>query len=158
MGKVEPPLKGLEHPTGNAGDPTMNGRTVNMRRILGDCWEGVLNREWSIEEASSADLERALDRLDARTYTMVTIQVGGDRHLTIGGGAGQYVVYATFDNEGFWNLLRPQPIVGTILLNAGGQQGDFPAAQVVDKEQAGAAGRAFLEGCHLNPTHQWQQQ
>ena len=136
----------------------MNGRTVDRRKILGDHWEGVLNREWSIEEASSADLDRTLDRLDARTYTMVTIQADGDRHLTIGGGAGQYVVYATFDNEEFWNLLRPQPIVGTVLLNAGGQQGDFPAAQVVDMEQARAAGRAFLDACHLNPTQQWQKQ
>jgi hypothetical protein len=136
----------------------MSNKVVNVRRILGDHWEGVLNREWSIDEASSADLDRALDQLDALTYTMVTIQADGERHLTIGGGAGQYVVYATFDNEEFWNLLRSQPTVGTVLLNAGGQQGDFPTAHVVDKEQARAAGRAFLDACHLDPTQQWQKQ
>jgi Immunity protein Imm1 len=134
----------------------MNDRIATMRRILGDHWEGVLNHEWTVEEASSADLDRALERLDARIYTMITVQLGGEQHLTIGGGAGQYVVYATFDNEVFWNLLRPQPIVGTVLLNVGGQQGDFLAAQVVDKQQARVAGHVFLNACLLNPTQQWE--
>jgi hypothetical protein len=129
-----------------------------MSMVLGDHWEGVLNHEWRVERASSADFDHALDRLDARTHTMITIKADEERHLTIGGGAGQYVVYATFDGEVFWNLLRSQPTVGMVLLNAGGQQGDFPAAQVVDKEQARAAGRAFLDACRLDPTQQWGKQ
>ena len=131
---------------------------TNMAWIHGDHWEGLLNHEWRIDRASPPDLERALDRLDARTYTMVTIQGDGEQHLTIGGGAGQYVVYATFDNEAFWNLLRPQPATGTVLLNAGGQEGDFPAAQVVSKEQARVAGLTFLRAGSLDPTQQWQKQ
>ena len=134
----------------------MNNRIAIMRRLLGDHWEGVLNHEWTVEKASSADLDRALDRLDARTYTMIIVQLGGEQHLTIGGGAGQYVVYATFDNEEFWNLLRTQAPASTVLLNVGGQQGDFPAAQVVDKEQARVAGHVFLNACLLNPTQQWE--
>ena len=98
-----------------------------MAVIHGDRWKGVLNHEWRIECASSADLERALDQLDARTRTTVTIHCDGEQHLTIGGGAGRHVVYATFDNDQFWNLLRSQPATGMILLNAGGQEGDYPA-------------------------------
>lgn len=129
-----------------------------MAMIYGDRWEGVLNHEWRIDRASSADLARALERLDARTQTIVTIQGDGEQHLTIGGGAGQYVVYATFDNDQFWNLLRSQPASGTILLNAGGQEGDYPAQQIVTKEQALGAGLAFLDVGALDPTQQWQKQ
>ncbi len=131
---------------------------VIVRRIDGDRWEGVVNHGWIVDHASSTDLNRAIDRLDARIYTIVTIQVDGERHLTIGGGAGQYVVYATFDNEEFWNLIRSEPSAGTVRLNAGGQEGDFPAAQVVNKEQARAAGNRFLNECLLDPVQQWQKQ
>jgi hypothetical protein len=57
---------------------------------------------------------------------MLTIVGDGESHLTIGGGAGQYVVYAAFDNEVFWNLFRPQDASGRIILVGGGQEGDFP--------------------------------
>jgi len=36
--------------------------------------DGVLNHEWHIDAASTEELERALQRLDARKYTMVSIQ------------------------------------------------------------------------------------
>ena len=129
-----------------------------MAIIHGDRWQGVLNHEWRIDRASPVDLESVLDRLDARTHTIITIQGEGEQHLTIGGGAGQYVVYATFDNDQFWNLLRSQPASGTILLNAGGQEGDYPAEQVVTKEQARAAGLVFLHAGRLDPSQQWQKQ
>lgn len=134
------------------------GAMTKMAMLHGDRWEGMLNHEWRVDRASSADLELALDQLDARSHTMVTILREGEQHLTIGGGAGQYVVYATFDSEQFWNLLHSQPATGTILLNAGGQEGDYPAEQVVTKEQALVAGIAFLDAGRLDPSQQWQKQ
>lgn len=127
-------------------------------RIHGDCWDGVLNHEWHIDGASPEDMERALERLDARTYTMLTIQGDGEQHLTIGGGAGRYVVYATFDNEEFWNLLSTQRADGVVLLNAGGQEGDYPANQIVSLEQARVAGQAFLLRRQLDPGQRWDRQ
>ncbi|NTX39367.1 MULTISPECIES: Imm1 family immunity protein [unclassified Myxococcus] len=129
---------------------------TKMAMIHGDRWEGLMLHEWKVDRASSADLERALDRLDARSHTMVTILQEGEQHLTMGGGAGQFVVYATFDNNQFWNLLRSQPATGTTLLNVGGQEGDYPAEQIVTKEQALAAGLAFLDTGRLDPSQQWQ--
>ncbi|WP_434345614.1 Imm1 family immunity protein [Myxococcus virescens] len=131
---------------------------TKMAMIHGDRWEGVLNLEWRVDRASSADLERALEQLDARIHTLVTIQHEGEQHLTIGGGAGQYVVYATINNEQFWNLLRSQPAIGTIRLNAGGQEGNYPAEQIVTKEQALAAGQAFLDAGRLDSSQKWQKQ
>lgn len=131
---------------------------MNVRRIRGDCWDGVLNHEWHIDAPTVDEFEHALQRLDARCFTMLTIQGDGVLHMTIGGGAGRYVVYATFDNEEFWNLLCREPAKGIILLNAGGQEGDFPATHVVSIEQACAAGRVFLDACKLDPAQQWERQ
>ena len=123
--------------------------------LFGDRWDGALNHEWRIEHASSADFEHALDRLDAKVHTLITVQREGEQHLAIGGGAGQYVVYATFDNERFWSLLRAQAATGVVMLNAGGQEGDYPASQVVTREQARRAGLAFLGTGELDPSQRW---
>jgi hypothetical protein len=131
---------------------------TNARRLYGDHWDGVLNHEWYIDAPSTDDFEHMLQRLDARRYTMLTLQGDGEQHMAIGGGAGRYVVYATFDNDEFWNLLCRTSAEGIVLLNAGGQEGDFPAMQVVSIEQARAAGHAFLEACRLDPEQRWERQ
>jgi hypothetical protein len=127
-------------------------------KIHGDRWEGVMNHEWRIEQPSQQDMEQALQRLDAETYTMMTIHGEGERHMTIGGGGGQYVVYATFDNEEFWNLLSPQDEQGVVLLNAGGQEGDYPSGQIVNLEEACAAARTFFCQQRLDPDLRWTKQ
>lgn len=82
---------------------------------------------------------------------MLTIQGPGEQHLAVGGGSGRYVVYATFDNCDFLNLLAATVDDGSVLLNAGGQEGDYSARQIVDLTQAEKAARAFFAGLRLDP-------
>lgn len=126
--------------------------------IHGDSWRGVLNDEWRVDDPSWDDVSKAIGRLDAKTFTMVTIQGPGEQHLAVGGGAGRYVVYATFDNCDFWNLLVATADDGTVLLNAGGQEGDYPACQIVDLHQAETAAQAFFVGLQLDPSLRWEKQ
>lgn len=126
-------------------------------RIHGDRWDGVLNHEWQIDEPSEAELEQALLRLDAERYTMVAIVAGQENHLAIAGGRGRYVVCATLEDE-LWSLIVPATGLGTVRLNAGGQEGDFPAAQVVTLEEARAAGLVFLRTHKLDPGQRWERQ
>jgi hypothetical protein len=126
-------------------------------RIVGDRWSGASASQWSIEAPTHEDLDRVLGQLDAETYTMVTLHAGEGHHLAIGGGRGQYVVYATFDNERFWSLVRGGAATGTIVLNAGGQEGDYAAEQVVDQDQARGAAHEFLETGQLDPKQQWRE-
>jgi hypothetical protein len=128
---------------------------VDFYRIYGDRWNGVLNDEWHIDTPSVDDLNRVLDRLDAKIYTMVIIQGFGEQHMAIGGGAGRYVVYATFDNEEFWSLLAPRAGDSIVPLNVGGQQGDYPATQVVNLEQARAAAQRFFLQGELDSGQKW---
>ncbi|HEY4243555.1 MAG TPA: Imm1 family immunity protein [Kofleriaceae bacterium] len=126
--------------------------------IHGDRWHGVLNDCWRVDSPSWDDVDAAIGRLDGKSYTIVTLQGPGEQHLTVGGGDGQYVVYGTFDNNEFWNLLNPKDEGGTALLNAGGQEGDYPARQIVDRENARAAARTFLEKLQLEPSLRWENQ
>lgn len=129
-------------------------------RLEGDRWEGVLCHDWQVDDPSAADFEDALRRLDATQFTIVTIAGVGEEHLAIGGGAGRYVVYATFDNHEFWNLVRSDSpsANGTVLLSAGGQEGVYPAAQVVGFAEARAAGLAYLRSGTLDPGQRWEKQ
>jgi hypothetical protein len=131
---------------------------MNKCQIDIDCWDGLQDCGWCIDPASLRDLDQALERLDSRKYTMVMILGEGEQHLTVGGGSGRYVVYATFDNEEFWNLLCADLKDGMVALNIGGQEGNYPARQVVDLEQARAAGRFFFERRQLDPAQHWERQ
>lgn len=137
---------------------TENGRF----KLHGDRWRGTEDRAWSIEQPSAADLDRALEQLDAKTYTLITLEAQGDEHLCVGGGAGRYVAYAKRDNDEFWNPVGDAAEDGAqdevIWLNAGGQEGDFPARQIVDMERVRAAARAFLSDRTLDPALGWRRQ
>jgi len=133
--------------------------TDTIRTIFGDRWDDLRCEEWSISAASIADFDSALNRLDGRRHTLLTI-VGEreDAHLAIGGGAGQYVVYVTPDNDEFWNVVSEREDDEVVLLVAGGQEGDYPARQVVDRETARAAGHAYLRDFSREPSVSWEKQ
>jgi hypothetical protein len=123
--------------------------------MSGDKWKGMSTEDWELDNPSPADVDEALDRLDASAYTMMSLECPNGRHLMIGGGAGQYVVSATLETERFWVLLRAEPARGTVFLNTGGQEGDFPASQVVAKAQAHQAAHVFLETGEMDEDQQW---
>jgi len=128
--------------------------------IHGDKWRGVLSDDWRVEHPSWDQLNEAIQRMDAKVYTLVTIQGPGEQHLAIGGGAGRYVVYATFDNYEFWKLLDATAVRtdSPVILNAGGQEGDYPAREIVDLIQAQTAARSFFARRELDPTLSWEKQ
>jgi hypothetical protein len=126
--------------------------------LIGDRWSGVLDHDWTIDPATEASVDEALNNLDAKAFTMLTIQRGDGAHLVVGGGAGRYVVYASVARDEFWSLLRSDRADGIVLLNVGGQEGDFPAQQVVEIGQARAAAQSFLASCQLDSTQRWVKQ
>lgn len=131
---------------------------MSARSIHGDSWHGALNDGWHFDHPSWDDVENAIVRLDAKTYTLVTIQGVGEQHMGIGGGAGHYVVYATFDGNDFWNLLNSETKDGLVLLNAGGQEGEYSRKQVLDLQSVLIAARAFFSDSRLDSGLQWERQ
>ena len=98
---------------------------------------------WAIEHPSGSDFLAALTRLDAASYTEVTITTAGDAHLAIAGGAGHYVVHATYGDSERWTLVRRQP-------------GTAGADPVVTLDQARTAGLTYLLTGTLDPTLRWE--
>ena len=124
----------------------------------GDRWSGVKSSSWVVEGPLLSDLEEAFGRLDGATYTQLYLDAEIDGHswtLIVGGDGSKYVVTAQRDEEDFWYLQRPHAPEGKVLLTTGGQEGEFPADQVVSKEAALAAARAFLATGRLDPAQVW---
>jgi hypothetical protein len=127
-------------------------------RIVADRWRGTRCEQDVTQNPSLDDFMRAFDALDANERTMLCLYSSKSRHLTIGGGDGKYVVYASLPKDEFWNLLSDIAENRTIMVNAGGQEGDFPARKVVDEMRARRAGTAFMRDGELDQSLRWERQ
>ena len=129
-----------------------------VERIVADRWHGTRCEEHVIQGPSLEDFLRAFEALDANERTMLCLYLSNGRQLTFGGGNGKYVVYASMSEDEFWNLISDAEENQVIILNAGGQEGDFPARQIVDEERARRAGIAFMRDGELDESLRWERQ
>ena len=74
-----------------------------------------------------------------------------------GGGAGKYVVSATFDNINFHNLIDLSKPDETEKLAVGGQEGIYPSKICVDLLPCLVAARTFGESGKLDTLLAWQE-
>lgn len=117
-----------------------------VERLTTDNWTGALNHKEEVLNPDLETIEAAIRALDGERRTLVTLRGAGDHHLAVGGGEeGKFIVYITSDNESFLVAINPamQDASGTILLCAGGQEGDFPVRQVIGVAESLAAARSF---------------
>jgi hypothetical protein len=90
-----------------------------------------------VENPSWKNIEAAINALDGKHRSVVSIGGEGEAHMSIGGGdCGQYVVYATFDNANFFTLLSLDQSEGKLLLFVAGQEGNYEKKIVVDLQSA----------------------
>jgi hypothetical protein len=117
-----------------------------VERLTIDDWTGALNHKEEILNPDLEAIEAAIRALDGERRTLVVLKGPGDHHLAVGGGGeGKFIVYMTSDNESFLTAINPamQDASETILLCAGGQEGDFPVRQVIGVAESLAAARSF---------------
>jgi immunity protein Imm1 of predicted polymorphic toxin system len=102
-------------------------------------------------------VNEAVRRLEGAERTLVTLQGPGTSHLAVGGSAATgMVVYATFDNDTFYQLTNPEAREDEIVeVVAGGQTGDYPARMVVGLSVALQAAEEFAEGGVLSSQLAW---
>jgi len=109
-----------------------------------------------IERPSLQDVMAAVQRLDGKTRTLVTLEVSDDHHLAVGGGGGRYIVYMTLDNLQFKNLIIPGKSGPKVMLTCGGQEGGFAPKQCVDLELASRAAATFARTGQPDPELAWE--
>lgn len=127
-------------------------------RLMTDSWHGVMCDEICVESPTAAAVTQAIEALDAVTRTALTLH-RGSASISVGGGRGLYVIFVALgDEEQFWNLLSESAETGVIMINIGGQEGDHPARQVVDREKAVRAALCFLESGRRDPALTWELQ
>lgn len=124
-------------------------------RILADRWIGVFNEEERYLSPSDSILELLLDRLDACVHTILILENENGSQLTIGGGSGQYIVYASHDGNTFWNLCGTDKSSGVLRLNIGGQEGEYSVKQVVSRHSALQVARTFMSNGSLDTKFNW---
>lgn len=126
--------------------------------VIVDEWSGVKSRESTLKDATWADVARLIRRLDARRHTIVNLKIDDGNHLTVGGGNGRLIVTVTADGDRFFDLVRAAPIdTSTIRLNVGGQEGEYPADQVVDEDTAIACAMTYLKSSKMDERFKWRE-
>jgi hypothetical protein len=130
-----------------------------ITKICVDRWDGVFNKESEVVCPSIEQIKKMIERLDGRRFTMVILETHDEAHMAIGGGDnGRYIVYATFDNNLFYNLLSSKNSGNMVTLFIGGQEGEYPADTVVDFKSALAAATTYAESGILRSDLRWEKQ
>jgi Immunity protein Imm1 len=120
-------------------------------------WHGQKAEARLIEDAGADQVREAIDALDNRTTTEVSVELAGGAYLVIGGGAGRYhVAYGNPDDE-FYTLRDESRSGGEEELVTGGQLGVFDSTSVVDKALALRAAEVFLESGKLDSGLVWKE-
>ena len=124
-----------------------------------DVWSGVHCVEQGVDRPSWDQVQAAIDALDARRHTLLTLDGGERSTLMIGGGEGRYVGIYQLGEDEFWSLRSDQPADGEpILLNCGGQEGDFRPDQILGVDQVRAAAKTFFDTGGLDAALGWRRQ
>ena len=129
---------------------------VFVERIVADRWAGERCHEETFFNPTFDGALALIDGLDAETRTLLSLYAKNKTHLTVGGGGnGQYFVYVSSYNQ-FCNLLSSAANDDFIVIHAGGEPRQFPARQVVDRNQVKQAVQFFLRTGGLVPRSQWE--
>jgi len=91
--------------------------------MFADSSEGIERSGNILLNPSWEDIDAAIRKLNGEKYPIVKLQGKGEAHMAIGGGEnGRYIVYATFNNEEFFNLVSDDKTIGSVLLFISGQE------------------------------------
>ncbi|EGX6618226.1 hypothetical protein JE592_004431 [Salmonella enterica] len=127
--------------------------------MVKDKWDGVYCVEDEIISPSMLDINDAINTLDSKTHTIVSLYGKNNMCFSIGGGNGCYVVYISKNDEQFFNLINKNINDSKIMmLNVGGQEGDFSSRQVIDKSTALQAASYFFNNNDIDESLCWEEQ
>jgi hypothetical protein len=119
-------------------------------------WQGNLNKGSVQLVKNWQQIETAIHQLDGDRRTLVTLETEGETHMAIGGGKDKYLVYLTFDNEKFYQVIEPSSPDVEQSLVVGGQEGIYPAKFCVDKNTAIKAAKTFAELGVIEKSVTWE--
>jgi len=128
-----------------------------VKTLVTDSWQGPINNEMEFDCPTVNDVAEAIQGLDARQHTLVTLLGAGECHMAVGGGEGRYVAYVTFDNLTFYQLASSvEHQRADVQLCVGGQVGLYSSSEIVSLALALRAAIHFAETGELAPAVEWR--
>ncbi len=128
---------------------------MNRPTIVIDKWQGNICTEEEYVDPNPVQIDEGIESLDQRNRTLLIVNVG-ESHLAVGGGGDAFIVYLTYDNSRFFNLVDYARSGAQVAVNAGGQVGKFAPCRVVSKEASKKAARWFLQTGIAHPGMTWE--
>lgn len=119
-------------------------------------WIGNQNRVCVKQAQNWQEIESAIRELDGYDKTLVTLETNHKTHMAVGGGAGKYIVYLTFDNESFYSLVDPTQGDKDEAIVVGGQEGIYPAKSCVGLSATLKVAKTFAEFGTLEKSVIWE--
>jgi hypothetical protein len=132
------------------------------RRLRGLRMELEVRREGGadtavFDEPADNEVLRAVEALDQRRHTELTLIGEDGSYLAVGGGAGHYHVWmGSFEHDDRIVLQNAEAPFGEERLVVGGHSAVYPAGDVVDLATAADAVREFLFTGLPHPDHAWR--
>lgn len=119
-----------------------------MKRVYCDDWKEQRDEGVEICEPTWDQVKDLILGLNGDTKTLVTF--GDDDmgwYMAIGGGADQYILYLSFDDEDqIFNLVEPTQKSDCFFeLVVGGQRGKYPQNTCIGQEKVLMAAKTFFE-------------
>ena len=124
-----------------------------------DVWRDEAVTTMVVDQPDDGDVARALDCLDERTHTELTILGDDGQYLSIGGGNGRYHVYIASDEHDDSIVLQAggsDVADSPVVLAIGGRTVQLPARSVVGRAEAARAARWFLTNGRPDPGQSWR--
>ena len=134
---------------------------MKISTIFQDDWVGVRSNDREFECVDVSQVVDAIDRLNGKNHTLVILTLDDGTMMNIGGGNdGLYVVHVAIDiDRELFNLVdptkSPEAVVDVV---AGGQAGEYPARQAVDKDTVIRAAREFAVNGTMSSELTWESQ
>jgi hypothetical protein len=111
-------------------------------------WNDGARTDTAVDTPSWADVEAAVRALNNRNLSDIHLELAGppEAFLSVGGGAGRYIVSGSVDGRVFPVLIDASlPEDPRVDLVVGGQLGDYPRCCAVDLDHALRAVRSVAE-------------
>ncbi|MFM7439587.1 MAG: Imm1 family immunity protein [Snowella sp.] len=129
-----------------------------ISKFSSEDWQNNQNTEVIHPAKNWQEIEKAIQELDGKHRTLVTLETDGEAHLAISGGPDKFIVYLTFDNEVFYYLCGFAKSNLEESLVVGGQEGLYPAKFCVEIDLILQVAKTFAEFGTMDQTVVWEKE
>lgn len=129
----------------------------SLFKLSTEKWLNNNNQQELTENPNWHQIEAAIRELDGESKTLVTLGADEDTYMSIGGGAGKYIVTVKLNKFDFYVLVDLSKSDEIEKLVVGGQEGTYSANNCVELLPCLLAARTFVELGKLDDLLSWQE-